>query len=147
MEDLNTKGVYTITDQMKEGLDKFAGGYATEAQTAEAIRRIYDAEQYVIDPHTAVAAHVYGDYRAQSGDGTPALIASTASPFKFENSVMCALDEPADLPDLELADRLSEKAGVPVPEAVNILRTAPVRHNIVCGRENMEAEVRKFLGM
>jgi threonine synthase len=145
MEDLNTKGVYTITDQMKEGLDKFAGGYATEAQTAEAIRRIYDAEQYVIDPHTAVAAHVYGDYRAQSGDGTPALIASTASPFKFENSVMQALGEPAYLPDLELADRLSEKAGVAVPEAVNILRTALIRHNIVCNRNEMKQEVRRFL--
>ena len=145
MEDLNTKGVYTITDQMKEGLDKFAGGYATEAQTAEAIRRIYDAEQYVIDPHTAVAAYVYGDYRAQSGDGTPALIASTASPFKFENSVMQALGEPAYLPDLELADRLSEKAGVAVPEAVNILRTALIRHNIVCNRNEMKQEVRRFL--
>ena len=99
----------------------------------------------MIDPHTAVAAHVYGDYRAQSGDGTPALIASTASPFKFENSVMQALGEPAYLPDLELADRLSEKAGVAVPEAVNILRTALIRHNIVCNGNEMKQEVRRFL--
>ena len=147
MKDLSEKGVYSITDQMKEGLSVFAGGYATEENTAGAIRKLYKEEGYVIDPHTAVAAFVYDDYRRKTGDKKPAVIASTASPFKFENSVMRALDEPADLPDLELADRLSEKAGVPVPEAVNVLRTAEIRHNIVCDREGMKAEVRKFLGI
>ena len=132
MKDLSEKGSYAITDQMKEGLSLFEGGYATEEETAAAIRRLYEADGYVIDPHTAVAVHVYDAYRSKTGDTTPAVIASTASPFKFENSVMRALGEPAELPDLELADRLSEKAGVPVPEAVNVLRTAPVRHNIVC---------------
>ena len=147
MKDLSEKGVYAITDEMKAGLDMFVGGYATEEQTADAIRRLYKAEGYVIDPHTAVAAHVYDSFRAQTGDRTPAVIASTASPFNFENSVMSALGEPADLPDLELADRLSEKAGVPVPEAVNVLRTAKVRHNTVCDRSGMKDEVRKFLGL
>ncbi len=147
MADLGAKGVYAITEEMKEGLSMFTGGYATEEDTAEAIRKLYKEESYVIDPHTAVAAFVYGGYREQTGDRTPSVIASTASPFKFENSVMRALGEPADLPDLELADRLSEKAGVPVPEAVNVLRTAEIRHNIVCDREGMKNEVRKFLGM
>ena len=121
MKDLSEKGSYAITDQMKEGLSLFEGGYATEEETAAAIRRLYEADGYVIDPHTAVAVHVYDAYRSKTGDTTPAVIASTASPFKFENSVMRALGEPAELPDLELADRLSEKAGVPVPEAVSVL--------------------------
>ena len=147
MKDLGEKGVYAITDEMKAGLSMFTGGYATEEETADAIRRLYNAEGYVIDPHTAVAAHVYDCFRSQTGDLTPAVIASTASPFKFENSVMRALNEPSDLPDLELADRLSDKAGVAVPEAVNVLRTAEIRHNIVCARDEMKKEVRKFLGM
>ena len=147
MKNLSEKGSYAITNQMKEGLSLFEGGYATEEETAAAIRRLYEADGYVIDPHTAVAVHVYDAYRSKTGDTTPAVIASTASPFKFENSVMRALGEPAELPDLELADRLSEKAGVPVPEAVNVLRTAPVRHNIVCGQEGMKEEVRRFLGL
>ena len=147
MKALAEKGAYAIDEEMKAGLSMFVGGYATEEQTAEAIRRLYEKEGYVIDPHTAVAAYVYDSFRAQTGSVAPAVIASTASPFKFENSVMRALGEPADLPDLELADRLSEKAGVPVPEAVNVLRTAEVRHNIVCDREGMKEEVRRFLGM
>ena len=147
MQDLKEKGSYTITEEMKKGLELFRGGYADENETAEAIRRLYDREKYVIDPHTAVAAHVYDSFKNETGDETPAVIASTASPFKFENSVMQALGEPSDLPDLELADRLSEKAQVAVPEAVNMLRTAPVRHNIVCDRDGMKAEVRRFLGI
>lgn len=147
MKALAEKGAYAIDEEMKAGLSMFVGGYATEEQTAEAIRHLYEKEGYVIDPHTAVAAYVYDSFRAQTGSAAPAVIASTASPFKFENSVMRALGEPADLPDLELADRLSEKAGVPVPEAVNVLRTAEVRHNIVCDREGMKEEVRRFLGM
>ena len=147
MKDLSEKGIYAITDEMKEGMSMFEGGYASEEDTASAIKKLYNAENYVIDPHTAVASYVYDSYRAKSGDSTPAVIASTASPFKFENSVMHALGEPADLPDLELADRLSEKANVPVPEAVNVLRTARIRHNIVCDRSGMKEEVRRFLGL
>ena len=82
MKDLSEKGSYAITDQMKEGLSLFEGGYATEEETAAAIRRLYETDGYVIDPHTAVAVHVYDAYRSKTGDTTPAVIASTASPFK-----------------------------------------------------------------
>ena len=147
MKELSESGKYTITDKMREGLSDFVGGYATEEQTAEEIRTLYDEYSYVIDPHTAVASSVYRRYRASSGDTTPAVIDSTASPFKFEGSVMKALGQKTDLPDLELADRLSELAGVPVPKAVSDLRDAPVLHDIVCDREDMEKEVRRFLGL
>jgi len=147
MKELSESGKYSITDKMREGLSDFVGGYATEEQTAEEIRALYDGYSYVIDPHTAVASSVYRRYRAASGDITPAVIDSTASPFKFEGSVMKALGQKTDLPDLELADRLSELSGVPVPKAVSDLRDAPVLHDIVCDREDMEKEVRRFLGL
>jgi threonine synthase len=94
-----------------------------------------------------VASSVYRRYREETGDTRPAVIDSTASPFKFEGSVMKALGRDTSLPDLELADRLSEIAGVAVPRAVSILRDAPVLHDIVCDREEMKQEVRKFLGL
>lgn len=147
MKDLKETGKYNITEQMREQLADFVGGYATEEQTAEEIRTLYDKYGYVIDPHTAVASSVYRRYSAERGDLTPAVIDSTASPFKFEGSVMKALGRETDLPDLELADQLSEVAGVPVPKAVSDLRDAPVLHDIVCDRKDMEKEVRKFLGI
>lgn len=149
MRQLREEGRYTITPQMQKELAIFASGYADEAATAAAIRGVYEANGYVIDPHTAVAASVYADYVKTTGDALPTVIASTASPFKFESSVMKALGRPTDLDDLTLADALSAVAGVPVPEAVAGLRGAPVRHRTVCAgsKAAMQAEVEKFLGL
>ena len=147
MKELKETGRYSITPEMKAQLCDFVSGYADEEQTAEEIRTVYENDGYVIDPHTAVASSVYRRYRAGTGDVTPAVIDSTASPFKFEGSVMAALGKDTSLPDLELADKLSEVAGVPVPKAVSDLRDAPVLHDIVCDRTQMKDEVRKFLNL
>ena len=147
MRDLSEKGKYSITEDMRSRLSDFVSGYASEEETAAEIRKVYENDGYVIDPHTAVASSVYRRYREETGDTRPAVIDSTASPFKFEGSVMKALGRDTSLPDLELADRLSEIAGVAVPRAVSILRDAPVLHDIVCDREEMKQEVRKFLGL
>ncbi|MGN1085094.1 MAG: threonine synthase, partial [Lachnospiraceae bacterium] len=148
MESLKTTGKYTITEDMKARLADFAGGFATEAQTAEAIRTLYEKTGYVIDTHTAVASHVYGKYRAESGDNTVTLIASTASPYKFTRSVMGAIDAKYESwSDFDLVDELSRIAGVKVPKAIEEIRTAPVLHNTVCETEKMQAEVERFLGL
>ena len=144
---LKEKGRYTITPAMMEQLGDFVSGYADEEQTAEEIRTVYMGDGYVIDPHTAVASSVYRRYRSETSDATPAVIDSTASPFKFEGSVMAALGKDTSLPDLELADKLSEVAGVPVPKAVSDLKDAPILHDIVCDRTQMKEEVRRFLGL
>ena len=147
MKALKETGKYTITEEMRAQLGDFVSGYADEAQTAAEIRAVFENDGYVIDPHTAVASSVYRRYRKETGDVTPSVIDSTASPFKFEGSVMKALGKDTSLPDLELADKLSETAGVPVPKAVSDLRDAPVLHDIVCDREDMRQEVRRFLGL
>ncbi|MBQ4304247.1 MAG: threonine synthase [Lachnospiraceae bacterium] len=147
MKDLTEKGVYTVTEQMREKMDIFYGGYADEEATAAQIRRIYEKDGYVLDPHTAVASAVYDQYLKETGDRTPSVIDFTASPFKFERAVMKALGQPSDMSDLDLADKLSEVSGDAVPEAVNSLRTAEVLHKTVCGKEGMADEVRKFLGL
>ena len=92
MKALSTSGVYNITEDMKAELHDFVGGYTDEAKTAATIKEVYDKEGYIMDTHTAVAAGVYKDYVAKSGDKTPTVIASTASPYKFTRSVMNAID-------------------------------------------------------
>lgn len=149
MKKLSEEGKYQITDEMRKRLGDFAGGYADEEETAEEIRERYEKDGYVIDPHTAVASAVYGKYRKETGDATRTVIVSTASPFKFETSVMKALGKPHELPDLELADALSAVSGVAVPQAVAGLRGAEIRHKTVCDKDEkaMAAEVEKFLGI
>lgn len=145
MQELSDTGTYTITDSMRLQLGDFYGGFASEEDTLEEIRRLFELEHYVIDPHTAVASHVYHEYREKTGDDTKTILASTASPFKFGSTVMKALGKNSDLPMFELADALSEVAQVRVPEAVAGLRSAPVLHKTVCRTQDMEKEVRKFL--
>lgn len=149
MEELKNKGEYTITEDMKKELADFYGNYASEAETAEVIREIYDRTGYVMDTHTAVAAKVYKKYVEDTKDGTKAVIASTASPFKFTRSVMDAIDKAKydSMSDFELVDELSAIANVKVPQAIEEIRTAPVRHDRVCDKTEMEATVKNILGV
>ena len=148
MKSLSEQGSYEITAEMKAKLSDFYGNYATEEETAETIRKVYESDKYIIDTHTAVAACVYDKYVKETGDKTPTVIASTASPYKFTRSVMNAIDTSYDsFSDFELCDKLCELSGVKIPQAIEEIRTAPVRHDIVCEKEQMEAEVKKFLGV
>ena len=149
MDSLKAEGRYTITDSMKAELADFYGNYASEKETAEVISHIYDNTGYVIDTHTAVAASVYKKYVADTKDETKTVIASTASPFKFTRSVMNAIDEAkyGSMGDFELVDELSAIADRTVPQAIEDIRTAPVLHDRVCDKSEMEATVRDILGL
>lgn len=148
MKSLSKDGVYRITEEMKEGLSDFVGGYATEAETAAVIKEVYDKTGYIMDTHTAVAAKVYKAYKDETGDETPTLIASTASPYKFTRSVMNAIDPAYDeKTDFELVDELNRLSGVAVPQAIEDIRTAPVLHDNVCETEKMQEVVEKILGI
>lgn len=148
MNQLSKKGSYDISDDMKERMKDFRGGYSTEEECASTIRDICSDCGYVIDTHTAVAASVYRKYRKETGDDNLTVIASTASPYKFAGSVMSAID-PANkkLNDIQLIDALSNKSMTKVPKAIKELISAPVRHKGECDKEGMENKVREFLGI
>lgn len=148
MNQLSKDGKYEITTQMRQKLSDFVGGYAKEKETKAAIKRVYENADYVIDTHTAVAASVYYNYKAASGDATKTLIASTASPYKFTRSVMEALEVDTDSKsDFELIDQLSEISKTKIPQAIEEIRTAPVLHDMICDKEKMQEMVEKILGL
>ncbi|MBQ6093834.1 MAG: threonine synthase [Lachnospiraceae bacterium] len=148
MKALSGQGKYVIDDSMKAGLADFYGNYASEKETAETIKKIYEDCGYVIDTHTAVAAAVYDKYKTETADATKTVIASTASPFKFTRSVMNAIDTKYDsMTDFELVDELSKIANVKVPNAIEEIRTAPIVHDKQCDIDKMQTVVREFLGI
>ena len=148
MSALKSEGKYEITDQMKSQLKDFYGNFASEEETAATIKSIYENTGYIIDTHTAVAATVYKKY-SKNGDNTKTVIASTASPFKFTRSVMNAIDKAKydSMTDFELVDELSRIGNVAVPQAIEEIRTAPVLHNRVCDKTEMEETVKNILGI
>lgn len=148
MKALSRDGRYEITADMKANMEDFYGNYASEQETAKTIKQLYDKTGYVIDTHTAVAATVLHKYQEATKDTAKAVVASTASPFKFTRSVMNAIDEKYDsMTDFELVDELSRLANVEVPKAIDEIRTAPVLHDTVCDKEDMKSVVMKFLGI
>ena len=148
MEALTAKGTYTITPDMKEQLADFYGDFATEGETAQTIARLFRDTGYMIDPHTAVAATVYEKYKAKTGDDRTTVIASTASPYKFTRSVLCALDQKYDsMTDFGLVDALNGLTGVAVPKAIEEIRTAPTLHDRVVDAVDMPKAVKDILGI
>ena len=148
MRQLQENGVYHISEEMKKELEDFYGNFATEEESASQIKKIYEDTGYVMDTHTAVASAVYEKYKKDTGDMTKTVIASTASPFKFTRSVMCAIDSKYEnMEDFKLVDELSRISNVPVPAAIEEIRTAPVRHQCQCGKEEMKKVVEDFLGL
>ena len=148
MDKLISDGKYSITEEMKKKLADFYGNYATEAETADLIKGLYEKTGYVLDTHTAVAAKVYQKYKEETGDETPTVIASTASPFKFTRSVMNAIDAKYnDMDDFALVDKLADIAGRKIPRTIDEIRNAPIRHSTVCNADEMENMIKKFLGI
>ena len=139
-------GKYEITAEMKEKLGDFYGNYATQEECAAQIRSLYEDTDYVLDPHTAVAAAVYNKYKEETGDTTKTVIASTASPYKFTRTVLSAMDEKyADMDDFALTEELEKISGVKIPDAITKIRNAPVLHNIQCEKDGMKQAVMEFL--
>jgi threonine synthase len=146
MNALSSKGSYEITEHMKENLADFLGGWASEKETAQAIEKVYQESNYVIDTHTAVAASVYHRYVNDTQDRTKTVIVSTASPYKFAKSVLEALRVP-NIPeeDYEQALLLQQVSQTVIPKAVEELRTAPVLHKMVCETDKMQSSVEEIL--
>jgi threonine synthase len=146
MQSLSDTGEYGISEKMRENLDGFYGNYASEAEVAETIRGLYEKTGYVMDTHTAVAACVYQKYQNETGDTAKTVIASTASPYKFTRSVMSAINPKyRDMEDFALADELSRIAKVAVPQAIEEIRNAEIRHKTECETDQMPEIVKGFL--
>lgn len=147
MQELNETGTYTVTAGMRDRMKDFTGGYAAGAEGAEVIRTVFQNSGYLMDTHTGVAAAVYRRYRAETRDVTPTVIASTASPYKFSRSVMEALSgDQGEKEEFAVIEELHQLSGTGIPQAVEEIRNAPVRHTRECEIDDMKNTVAEILG-
>lgn len=146
MGQLKTDGLYQITPDMKAQLESFIGGYATEEETAAIINETYKSTGYIMDTHTAVAAHVCTANKETGKDPNKFLIASTASPYKFARSVMTAIDPGYEkMDEFALIDELEKLSKVDVPKAIEEIRNAKVLHTKECDVDKMKETVKELL--
>ncbi len=141
MAELKECGKYTAPEYLMKKIRGVFGGYCmSEEETTAEIRATFDAEGYLIDPHTAVGLGCVKKYRAESADKTPVVLASTASPYKFTPAVMEALDLSTDSDDIfALMGALSEKSGTKIPAPLAGAAGLPVRFTDVITPDEMPA--------
>ncbi|MCL2079683.1 MAG: threonine synthase [Oscillospiraceae bacterium] len=147
MAALTDKGCYDVAPSVLRKIrDIFVSGYCDEEDTLRTIDDTFRNESYLIDTHTAVAYKALKDYRARSGDLTPAVVVSTASPFKFCQSVLTALGQSCRAGGAEQIDMLSKLTGVPAPLPLLALRQARPRFTTAIDKKEMKSAVAEFLG-
>ena len=147
MNELEHKGVYSISEKSKEFLNNFYGNYANTKEVYKAIKDLYEKEGYLIDTHTAVAYVVLKKYIKFTGDTTPYLISSTASPYKFSRSITNALEiDTNEDNDFEVIKRLNKFCGINIPTNLKNLDKKKVLHNNICSVNDMRQVLEEFVG-
>ncbi len=150
MKQLKESYTYAIGEQRQEWMnDVFDAGYCDDMQCADEIRARFEQDHYLMDTHTAVASHVLKEYREKTGDMTPAVIVSTASPYKFAADVLSAVEGKEAVNDLDAfqcSEMLEKVTGVKVPQQVKILRSLPIRHKQQCEKDRMAEAVLEAFG-
>lgn len=145
MKKLSDTRRYEIDSAMREKLTAdFWGGYADDKTCAKKIAQTLDEVGYLVDPHTAVALSVYDSYKEKTGDDSPSVILSTASPFKFAGSVLKALG--AHCPDEEFAavKMLASGTGAEAPKSILALENKKIRFSTVINPDEMAGEIVDF---
>ena len=142
MAQLNETGQYAIAPAMQAALEaEFFADWCDEEETAQCIRRTFEQKGYLLDTHTAVAMGVYDKYRA-FGDKTKTVIVSTASPYKFPEDVLSSLGEDTQAASgFDIARRLSELTGTPLPAQIAALESKTVRHQDVFDKDALSGAV------
>ena len=150
MAQLKTSGEYTVTDSMKSKIEQlFYADFCDDEETIETIRDTFSEKGYLMDTHTAVGYAVYKKYAEKTGDSTKTIIASTASPYKFNNSVHKAIigTDTENAGEFELLAQVSEKSGLEIPKSLSELETKPVRFERVVEKDGMYGVVSEFLNI
>ena len=146
MAQLNQDGRYEVSPVLRDKLGKlFAAGYCDDTRTQQVIGRMWNEHKYLIDPHTSVAFEVLDQYRKETGDASPALVASTASPFKFCDSVLGALGVTELEQGTAILEQLSARTGVAAPAPLAGLKDKSVRFAQNVEKDHMVDQVLELL--
>ena len=146
MAELKQRGKYTITDAEKVAISKeFFADYTDEEECLNVISEVFDDYGYVLDTHTAVAMDVKNAYCDLTGDKTPTVVLSTASPYKFAHDVLSAICGNAPTDAFKAANKLYEQTAAPIPEQIVALKNKEKRFNGVIERTETVDAVMNFI--
>ena len=146
MQQLAETGKYKVSPELKAKIaESFACGCCDDERVAATIRAEYFRSGYLMDTHTAVAYSVLEDYRAETGDDTVSVVVSTASPFKFCQSVLSAIGVEEQEAGTAILDQMARETNRPAPVPLASLAGREVRFTQVVQKDQMPQVVTEFL--
>ncbi len=148
MGQLSATGRYQVdADTLAKLKDLFCAAYCDDATTKETIRETFRDAKYLCDTHTAVAVNVYQQYVRKTGDTTPTVVVSTASPYKFADAVLSAVSDSYDntISEFEKVQALARATNTQIPAPIAGLAEKPVRFSNVCEKDSMSSFLLQML--
>lgn len=146
MADLKKQGVFEISKNELDFFDKYIyAGMATEEDTKRTIGLFFEEYGYPLDTHTAVGVYVSDSYAVDENDFLPMVIVSTASPYKFTDSVLNAIGEKVTDDSFINAKTLKKVSATDIPDAITSLENAEIRFSDVYEISDMINAIRKFV--
>ncbi|MBR4122951.1 MAG: threonine synthase, partial [Clostridia bacterium] len=140
--ELSENGSFTVSDEIKTKMNElFWGGYCEDDATIDTISKYFDKYGYLCDTHTAVALNVYEQYIEATGDDRVTVIASTASPYKFANSVLSAVSDKKGESEFDTVKVLSSETSTEIPQPIKALENAEVRFKEIREKNDMLSAV------
>ena len=137
MEQLAQTGRYEVPAELLAKIQSVFGcGWASEDEVRAAIKSCWDANGYVIDPHTACGYHVFEKVAPAEGAKARVLL-STASPYKFPRACCNALGLNVPEDDFEAMRVLEQATNTVAPAQLAELESKPVRFEDVCDVADM----------
>jgi threonine synthase len=142
MRSLESSRYYALTDDETMKLQElFAADYCNGAEGKGYIKEAYDGG-YLMDPHTATCFKAY-DCCATKPLKT--IVYSTAEWTKFSPTIANALTGENDAKDIDALKSIAATAKIAIPSVIQELFSKPIVQDTVIDKENIEAEILKFL--
>lgn len=149
MKDLWEKGSFKLERNLKNKMEEIIfANYANEEETMDTIKKTYKQYQYLLDPHTAVGIKVFNDYQCLYKENTKTIVDATASPFKFNKSVLAALTGDNNVKNkdgLILLQELSNYSGLSIPTNLKNLNEKKIKHNFVYDKKQVRKSLQDIL--
>lgn len=114
METLSKEKVLNL--EILKSQKDFYAYFCDESETKATIKKVYEEDKYLIDPHTAVAYNCMNKYKKDITDDTYMLLVSTASPFKFSDAILDIFNLDQEKPIKDRFKDLSKIFNLPIDE-------------------------------
>ncbi len=141
MEELRLHGRYEVDPKtMKQIRSLFVSAYANDEECRSRMKLKYEADGYVLDPHTACGYHAMKRHQDKKH---PCVLLATASPYKFCAAVHEALFGEANGDEFAIMASLEKHTGTLAPKQLKKLCDLPLLHKDVIEKDAMKEYVWK----